>query len=340
MVIGCALLMLARGRAAAAEDRLLLIKIDREIRRGDAWNEAIPRVAKLLGTPAIATADHIEWAYMNDKQCVYVTVKADPAGFVEMIDSVGLDPIAERFAACKKLSSKKAKLPAKLKGPKQLDVDKPAVAVIAHWGKREYDAMFDEAHPLLHQILGSSAAFAQIGRLVTARVGPFKNIGAPAVQSRKDFGWMLSVPVEHEKATLVMHLRFNTGKAGKVMLTNFDVRLPEALAIKSDPKQAATAARAALDLLLAAKVEELTKRMHWKLVNKLPTDLGPQLDVVLKKVGKVRAVKQLEQRDCDDGRQCFTFEVQAAGGKAPATFDMGFVLGEWLIFGFNLDPPQ
>lgn len=337
VTIACVLAvqLLAIGRARAD----MLAAIDAAADGGDAWNVAIPNVGKLLGAPATATDDRIEWAVMDGDLCFHVVMTASANGFVDNVDSHGWGPGTEGFAACQKLVAKKAKLPADLKGPRQLDVDPPARAVMELWGAGTFDAMLEAAHPSFRKTFNSSRAFAKLAKLFGARAGRFVKLGAPLVHSFKDSSWVVTAPAEYEKGSVTVTLSFQLdGDTPK--LTNFDLRLPKALQATPDNKAAARAARAALDLLLAAKTDAFIEHWHWDLVEKLPkADLEPQLREVLKKIGKVRSIKQTEQTTCD-GRQCFTFELTSATGTAKATFDMGFAVAEWLVFGFNLAPPE
>jgi hypothetical protein len=338
---GCLLACVLVGSVAYADDKPSIgDQVDEAVDTGDAWNVAIPKLAAILGAPQLAKDDRIEWARMVDDMCAHVVLKADADGFVQSFNTTESSKLdTEGWPPCKKLIGKKAKIPAKLRGPKPLDADALATTLVDDWGAGKFDELFKAAHPGMQESLGSPAVLAWLAKIFEERAGKFVKLGTPFEHAFKDSSWVVSAPLVYEKGTLHVALSF-VPASGKILLTNFDLRLPKELQAHPDPKDAAREARADLDLLLAAKTDAMYQHMHWELAKKLPrAALDPQLADILKQLGKVQSIKQVEQTTCDD-RQCFTFEVKGAHGTSKATFDMTFFVAEWIIYGFDLEPPQ
>jgi hypothetical protein len=337
VVVTCLVAVAALAHADVPSDPQAAV--DAAIDQGDAWNVAIPKIVAILGQPAIASDDHIEWAMMVKDMCLHVVAMADADGFVRRVETNQMVLDTEGGPACAKLVTKKAKLPAHLRGPRPLDADAQARTIVAQWGAGKFDEMLAAAHPEFRQGVGSSDTIARLAKRFEMRAGKFVKLGSPLEHAFKDSAWVVSAPVIYEKGTLHAAISFVPYK-GKPVLVNFELKLPKELQAKPDPKDAARAARSSLDLLLAANTAAFYEHMHSELVKKLPrATLEPQLADVLEKIGKVTAIKLTEQKPCDD-RQCFTFEVKAANGTSKATFDMTFMIADWVIYGFDLEPPQ
>jgi hypothetical protein len=305
---------------------------------GEAWNVDVPKLAALLGAPSLVKDDRIEWAFMDNEMCAHVVITADADGFLKSYNTTEGVLDSEDGPACKKLLAKKVKLPAKLRSPKPLDADAQATAIVEQWGAAKLTEIFNGAHPDLRDSLGSADVFAQFKRLFEKRAGKFVKLGTPFEHAFKNYGWMVSAPVSYEKGTLQIAMTFEPYK-GKPALTNFNVKLPKNLQAQPDPKDAARAARADLDLLLAAKTAAIYDHMEWDLAKKAPpATLEPILANVLGKLGKIKSVKQTDQSTCD-GHQCFTYEVTSAGGKSNATIELSFNVAEWQMVAFNVEPP-
>lgn len=336
-----ALVMLA-GSFARADYGALEKQLDAAVSGGDAWNVAVPKVVAILGQPAVASDDHVEWAAMADGMCLHVTLDATDDGFVHHVDRSGFGPGTDGRAECKKLTTKHAKLPAKLRAPQPIDADAQAATVIAQWGTGQFDAMFAAAHPQFKQGAGSPAALARLAHLFEMRAGKYVKLGAPLDHAFKDQAWVVTAPVVYEKGTLKIAASFALYE-GKPMLVDIDVRLPKELQAHADPKEAAHDARAALDRLLAAKTDAFFEHMDRELAQKLSrAEFDPKLADLLKKLGKVQSITQTEQHLCDDkhDRQCFAYDIKTANGTAKATLDMTYFIAEWVVYGFDLEPPQ
>lgn len=335
VVVACLLV----AAVARADEPSLGDKIDALVDTGEAWNVDVPKLAALLGTPAIVKDDRVEWAFMDKEMCAHVVISADADGFLKGYHTSEMALDTEEGPACKTLITKKAKIPAKLRSPKPLDADAHANEIVAQWGGGKFAEIFDGADPGLRDSLGSPDVFASFQKLFEMRAGKFVKLGTPFEHAFKHYGWTVSAPVVYEKGTLQLSLTFVPYK-GKPALTNFNLQLPKELQAVPDPKDAARVARAGLDLLLAAKIATVYALMEWDLVNKVPrATLEPKLAEVLGKLGKIKSVKQTEQSSCD-GHQCFTFEVTSAGGKSNATIELAFNVAEWQIVAFNVEPPQ
>lgn len=336
VVVACMLL----ASVAHADEPTVGQKIDAIVDDGEAWNLDVPKLVTLLGTPATATADQIEWASMQGDKCAYVVATADADGYLKDWNAYTSGEQGEHWPTCKKLLGKKAKLPAKLRGPgPKLDADAQTTAIMALWGAGSYAELYDASHPGLQEQLGSPDTLARIAKLFEQRAGKFVKLGAPLEHGFKHYGWTVSAPVIYEKGTLHADLTFHAEK-GKPMLTNIHLTLPDELIEKRDPKEAAKVARADLDLLLAGKTATFYEHMQWDLPNKMPrATLDAKLPGVLKNFGKVKSIKQTDQSDCGDDHQCFTYEVVGANGTGKATLELDFNIAEWLIVGFNLDAP-
>jgi hypothetical protein len=338
-IVGVVVACLLASSVARADETDLGERVEAVIDSGDSWRVAIPKVAALLGTPAIATDDRIEWAMMDKQMCAHVVVTADADGFVQRVNTQEMALDTEDAPACKKLLGKKAKIPAKLRGPSPLDADAEAATVVQQFGTGKFGDLFDAAHPGFRNDAGSPQQLARLAKMFEMRAGKFVKAGPPSDHAFKDSAWVVYLPVVYDKGTLQAAISFVPLK-GKPVLVDFNLKLPKELQAHPDPKDAARAARADLDLLLAAKTDAFFGQMHRELAAKLSREnLDPQLAALLKQLGAIKSVKQTAQKACDD-RQCFEYEVKAANGTTKATMDMTFFIGDWVIYGFNLDPPQ
>lgn len=330
--------LLVASVAHADEPKSLGTRVEEVIDTGDSWREDIPKLAALLGPPAIAKDDRIEWALMDNEMCAHVVVTANADGFVKSVNTSEMAKDTSDAPSCLKLLGKKAKIPAKLRGPSPLDADAQAATVIEQFGSGKFGDLFDAAHPSFREGAGSPDQLARLARMFELRAGKFVKVGAPQDHAFKDNAWVVYVPVVYEKGTLHAAVSFVPSKARPV-LVDFDLKLPKELQAHIDPKDAARAARADLDLLLAGKTDAFFDAMHRELSRKLAREtFDPQLAALLKQIGKIKSVKQTSQTACED-RQCFAFDVVAANGTAKATMDMTFFIGDWVIYGFNLEPP-
>lgn len=338
-ICGVVVACLLAASVARADEPSVGDKVEALVDTGEAWNLDVPKLAALLGTPAIVQADRVEWAFMDKQMCAHVVVTADADGFLKSWDTKEVALDTDEGPACKKLIGKKAKLPAKLRAPSPLDADAQAAEIIAQWGSGKFAEIFDGAHPDLRDSLGSPYVLVQFTRLFEMRAGKFVKLGTPLEHAFKNYGWMVSAPLVYEKGTLHVDLTFAAYK-GKPALTNFNLTLPKELEAKPDPKDAARVARADLDLLLAAKTASFYDHVYWELAKKLPrATLEPKLAEVLEKIGKVKSIKQLEQTTCDKN-QCITYELTGAHGKSSASIELGFGVAEWLVMAFDVEPPQ
>ena len=335
VVVACLLV----ASVARADEPDLGDKVGALVDTGEAWNLDVPKLVTLLGTPATATADQIEWASMQGERCAYTIIKADEDGYLKKWSVTTSDDKGEHWPICKKLLGKKAKLPAKLRAPKQLDADAQATAIFSLWAAGNYSEVFDSMGPALQETVGSPDVFARFAKLFDERAGKVVKVGSPFEHGFSHFGWTVTAPLVYEKGTLRLALSFELYK-GKVVLDNFNLGLPEELQVKPDPKDAAVAARTDLDLLLAGKTATFYDHVEWELAKNMPrATLEPKLAEVLKKIGKVKSIKLTQQSKCDDN-QCFTFELTSANGKETATFELSFNIAEWQVSEFNLAPPQ
>jgi len=336
VVVAC---LLVTSVARADEPQSLSERVEAVINSGDSWRVDVPKLAALLGTPAIAKDDRIEWAMMDKQMCAHVVVTADADGFVQSVDTKEMVLDAEDGPACKKLLAKKAKLPAKLRGPSPLDADAQAATAIEQWGAGKFGDLYDAAHASFRQGAGSPQQLARLAHMFELRAGKFVKVGPPSDHAFKGNAWVVYAPVIYEKGTLHAAVSFVPYK-GKPTLVDFDLRLPKELQATADPKDAARSARADLDMLVTGKTDAFFDHMHRELYNKLSRDtFDPQLASLLKQLGAIKSIKQTAQKACDD-RQCFEYEIKAANGTTKATLDMTFFIGDWVVYGFNIDPPQ
>ena len=333
VVVAC----LLAGSVARAGD--IGRQVDALVDDGEAWDVDVPKLVAALGTPALVKPDRIEWAQMDNDLCAHVVVTADTEGFLKSFETTEIRKDEPDGAPCRKLLGKKAKVPAKLRGPKPLSADAEATTALTQWSADKFAEIFDSADNELREKMGSPYILAQFKRVFEGRAGKFVKVGTPFGHAFKGFRWVVSAPLVYEKGTIQMSLSFATDN-GKPVLTSIGLELPDELVVKFGPKDAVAPARADLDLLLAAKTATFYDHMFWETAKKVPrSTFEPKLAEVLAKIGKIKSVKQTAQTTCDDEHECFTYEITSANGTSKATLELGFVISEWLVYSINLDPP-
>lgn len=334
LLLGARATLADKPTAAALEHDI--DQLDAAIEIGDAWSDAIPKVVALLGAPSVVEGDRLGWFVPAGGNC-YAIQLLRAGDYVNDTEYKSLSSEASDFSACIRLAGRHAKLPP-LHRPPKIDVDPLARAVMVQWRDQRYQAIYDAAHPAFRRSVGSAADLAHYAELFAPQTGRFVALGAPLDHAIRNFGWEVSGPAVFAKGTATVAMLFRL-QDGKPRLASLSVTLPKAMQAHADPADAAALARRALDQVLAGQLDNVGALADLKLVHDLRAapEFPAQLRRILHDLGKVRSTRLAEQHDCD-GKQCLTFEVDAAGGKASATFTVSFSVSRWELDAFDLSP--
>jgi hypothetical protein len=345
--MGCALrvlvsLVLLAPLAAHADDESYesrLNAMDRAVSAGDAWNEGVPKLVKVLGQPAVVKPKEIKWAFVLGAYCTTVDAKLDADGFIEILLPVPYGAAAppKDFAACKKLATKHAKL-GKLPPPRKVNIEAAVNTVISQWRDGKLQALSAAAHPDLQKAVPLST-YEQLAKVFATNAGKLVKVGKP-VYSVGNFSWIATVPFTYEKHAVEAVLAFRIVK-GTPKLYGFNQGLLDDMEPMALVKDAPKAARAFLDLLVAGKLADAASVMHWDIATKFRANkvVAGQLKEILGKYGKLTKVVQ---GDVDGRGGAFTvaFDVVGANGTGQARVDLLRMVGQWMVTDFNIVPPQ
>lgn len=342
-VLGALLLVAGAARAGGDDPSQLVTQVGDAVDQGDAWSDAVPRIAKLLGAPAAATDDQILWAVDRKGFCVVAEMKRDGL-FVKSENVSGMSTEADEYKQCKKLASKHAKLP-KLPAMPKVDVDTAARAVMALWKAGNYQALFDGAHSRLREDLQSPERFAHTAELYAPVAGKFVKLGAPLTHGVHHFAWVAKAPAIYEKGTLQAELRFDL-EDGKPKLTGFELKIPPDMLAKRVPKEAEKVAHHALELLFADRLDDFILLAHPAMAGKLgpKAEFEKQLAGLMQKMGKIKKFSWNDIHDCaeqipHDTEQCVSYDIDTTNGPAKGKVRMVMMVSQWRMLEFNVDPP-
>jgi hypothetical protein len=315
----------------AGEDAL--VKLQHEIEAGDGWKTSVLKVVAVAGAPNIVGDEmHLDWFAVGKDSCSVLEMYPEGA-FVKNSQITEYGDAAEEYKPCREAATKRAKLPA-LADP-TVDVDPPAREILAAWRDGKFQKIYDDAHPDLRSSVAGPEALARVAELFVPVAGKLVEIGSPWTHDMKHFSHRVSGPVKFDKGTLKFTLAFALSD-GVPRLVHFNLELPPELQAHPDNADGETLARRALDALVAGRLDvaissDLARDMRTK-----PT-LMPELQKIVRDLGKVRSIAFLKANDCGD-RRCVYYDLVGTKGKTAAEVVVAFDLSRWEVVGFTFDP--